>query len=83
MNKIDIIILLGGFGTRLKSISNGLPKALMPVGNNLFLDLIINKLSHYNISNIYLSLYYKPNLFKTYIERLAQKEKIKTIKYHN
>ena len=36
----DALILLGGKGTRLNSISNGLPKSLMPVGEKVYLDLL-------------------------------------------
>jgi len=31
-SKSDLIILAGGVGTRLKSISKGTPKALMQIG---------------------------------------------------
>ena len=40
---MNAIILVGGFGTRIKLVSNGLPKALMPVGELVYLDLLLDK----------------------------------------
>ena len=38
----SIIILVGGFGSRLQSVSNGIPKALMPIGDSVYLDLLLD-----------------------------------------
>ena len=62
-----VILLLGGFGSRLKSISNGIPKALMKVGNGVFLDILIKNICSYNVNHIYLSTFYKSELFDEYI----------------
>ncbi len=45
MKKIDSIILAGGLGTRLREIVPELPKALAPVNNKPFLDIILSSLS--------------------------------------
>jgi len=42
MEKIDAIILAGGPGTRLRKIIGVLPKALAPVNNIPFLDLLLS-----------------------------------------
>ena len=68
IKKSSIIILAGGFGTRLQSISNGIPKLLMPVGNSVYIDILLDKIFKYDFSNVYLSLHYKPELFHEYIE---------------
>ena len=36
-----LLVLAGGFGTRLKSVVNDVPKALAPVGSVPFLQLQI------------------------------------------
>ena len=66
---MDLIILVGGFGTRLHSISNGLPKALMPIGRGVFLDLLINRAIDQSISKIFLSVHYKSEFFYKYLEK--------------
>lgn len=67
---MDIIILCGGLGTRLKTISKGTPKSLICINKNiLFLDIILKQLSNLRPSKIYLSLFYKPELFQDFIRK--------------
>ena len=68
ISKHKIIILCGGFGTRLQKVSRKIPKALMPIGDLVFLDLILDKLFKYENTHVYLSLHYKPDLFQEYVE---------------
>ena len=76
---MNLIILSGGFGTRLKKISNGKPKALLPIGNGVYLDLLLDRIMQYNINQIFLSLYYKPELFLEYIIKAKYKNIITPI----
>jgi D-glycero-alpha-D-manno-heptose 1-phosphate guanylyltransferase len=79
MDKYDLIILSGGFGSRLQSVSKGIPKSLLPIGNVVFLDLIMKRIHNYNIGNIYLSLHYKHDLFDRYIKKRPYFRKIKKV----
>lgn len=45
MEKLDAIILAGGSGVRLRKVIDDLPKALAPVNNRPFLDLILSFLN--------------------------------------
>ena len=76
---MNAIILAGGFGSRLQSISNGKPKAMMPVDNKVYLDLLLEKIFKNNINHVYLSLHYKPELFHNYINNSIYKNKLITI----
>ena len=42
--KIDVVILCGGLGTRLRQINEDLPKVLMPFAGRTFLDMLIESL---------------------------------------
>ena len=77
--KTDLIILAGGFGTRIQSISRGVPKALLPVGDGVFIDKILSKLDKLNIGQIYLSLHYKSELFGEYLKKSSQSNRIAPI----
>jgi NDP-sugar pyrophosphorylase family protein len=44
LTKIDVVILCGGLGTRLRTISKDLPKALMPFAGRPFIDILIESL---------------------------------------
>lgn len=45
MEKLDSIVLAGGLGTRLRGVVPELPKALAPVNDKPFLDIILSSLS--------------------------------------
>ena len=79
MEKIEYIILAGGFGTRLQSISNNTPKALMPIGRTVYLDLLLEKILKNNLNHVYLSLHYKPELFHNYINNSIFKKRLKAV----
>jgi len=77
---IDIIILAGGFGTRMKSINKYRPKSLLPVGDMLFLDFIFNCLAKQkNIKNVILSLHYNAEQFISYLSNKKLPFEVKTI----
>ena len=59
----DVVILVGGLGTRLGSITKRIPKPLIKINKVPFLDQLISKLIKYNYSNIYLLCSYKKKLF--------------------
>lgn len=76
---MNLIILSGGFGTRLHSISNGVPKALMPVGNSNCLDYILERVFNFDISHVFLSLHYKVEFFLDYILQSNYREKLTAV----
>ncbi|MAR25840.1 MAG: hypothetical protein CMC50_00200 [Flavobacteriaceae bacterium] len=59
----DVVILVGGLGTRLGSITKNTPKPLLKINNICFLDQLICKLIKYNFKNIYLMCSYKKERF--------------------
>ncbi|MDE1856346.1 MAG: nucleotidyltransferase family protein, partial [Candidatus Micrarchaeota archaeon] len=44
---MDIILLAGGFGTRMEPISSFIPKALLPIGGRPIIDHIIEDLARH------------------------------------
>ena len=59
----DIVILVGGQGSRLGSITKITPKPLIKINNIPFLDQLIIKLIKYSFKNIYLLCSYKKEFF--------------------
>lgn len=55
----ECVILAGGFGTRLKSVSGDIPKPMVDVGSEPFLYKLMKKLEADGCSKIILSLYYR------------------------
>ncbi|HHW00176.1 MAG TPA: NDP-sugar synthase [Clostridiaceae bacterium] len=62
------LFLAGGFGTRLKPITNELPKPMVPIMGKPLLELNIKNLKKHGIDEIVLSTCYKPHKIKNYFE---------------
>lgn len=56
-SEIDVVILCGGLGRRLRSVFDG-PKVLAKIGDTIFLDILIDNLLTYGFKNIILSVGY-------------------------
>jgi len=76
---IKILILAGGFGTRLKSVVSDVPKPLAPISNSKrFLDFQIENIrSFFQNDDIYLLTYYMSSEIEEYYKNDT---KIKIIK---
>jgi len=73
--KIDVIILAGGLGTRLKGMFPDLPKALSPVNGRPFLDYILDFLEESGaVNNVILAVGY---MAEQIIEIYAKKREYK------
>ena len=62
--KIDLVILCGGIGSRIKRYSKGIPKSLIKINNKSILTYILNEFKKYNFNKIYLLTGYKSHLFR-------------------
>jgi len=59
----DIVLLVGGRGSRIKRLTTKIPKPLIRIGSKSFLDHLISKLIKYNFKKIYLLCSYKKKIF--------------------
>ena len=62
------VILCGGFGSRMGSITKEIPKPLIPIHNQPILWYILMTLSKYKINNLIFPLGYKGALLQEYVE---------------
>lgn len=76
--KIDlpVVIMAGGKGTRLKPITNVIPKPLVPVGNKTILEIIMDQFEKIGCKKFYISVNYKANMMKFYLSQLEHKYNI-------
>ena len=63
-----VIIMAGGKGSRLGSLTTNCPKPLLKVGGKTIIDTIINNFSHYNFNNFVISVNYFADKIKEYFE---------------
>ena len=66
----SVVIMAGGRGTRMEPFTSILPKPLLPIKNKSMLEIIMKDYSQYKISNFCLSVNYKANLIKAYLNDL-------------
>lgn len=65
---LPVVIMAGGFGTRLKPLTNVLPKPLIPIGEESILENIMNSFHQYGCENFYISVNYKAELIDFYLK---------------
>jgi NDP-sugar pyrophosphorylase family protein len=53
---IDVLILAGGLGTRLSGVLPGTPKVLAPIGDKVFLDILLVHLKRFGARRVILAL---------------------------
>jgi glucose-1-phosphate cytidylyltransferase len=63
---MKVIILAGGFGTRLSEYTNVIPKPMVSIGGKPILWHIMNTYAHFNHKDFYIALGYKAELIKDY-----------------
>lgn len=71
---IPVVIMAGGFGTRLKPLTNILPKPLLPYGDSTILENIIQRFGKYGCYDFHLSVNYKADLIQYYFDTLEDKD---------
>ncbi len=65
---IPVVIMAGGFGTRLKPLTNVLPKPLIPIGEKTMLEDIFERFSNHGCNAFHVSVNYKSDLIEYYIQ---------------
>ena len=73
--KIDIpvVIMAGGKGTRLKPITNVIPKPMIPIGRRTILEEIMNQFEEIGCHKFYMSVNFKVDILKFYLESIDRK----------
>lgn len=63
---MKVIILAGGFGTRLAEYTDVIPKPMVPIGGKPILWHIMQRYAHFGHKDFYLALGYKAAVIKEY-----------------
>jgi len=77
---LPVVIMAGGLGTRLKPLTNIIPKPLIPLNDKTILELIMDQFREIGCDTFYMSVNYKYELLKYYIENLETKYKVEFFK---
>jgi NDP-sugar pyrophosphorylase family protein len=70
---VDVILMAGGKGERLKSLTEKTPKPLLKIGEKPVIDYNLDRLKYYGIENIWISVGYLAEQIMDYLGDGSQK----------
>lgn len=79
----ELVVLAGGFGTRLSSIVPEVPKPLAPVVNRPFLHYLIENWLRQGITTLTFLLHYQTDLIRAFLEQERRKGLLTKCEIHS
>ena len=76
---MKVVILAGGFGTRLSEYTDSIPKPMVPIGGKPILEHIMDIYSHYGHREFYIALGYKGDVIQDYFKKIKKNWKVNLI----
>ena len=76
---MKVILLAGGFGTRLSEFTDTIPKPMVQIGGKPMLWHIMNLYARYNHKDFFVALGYKGEIIKKYFSEIPKKWNINLI----
>ena len=70
---LPVVIMAGGKGTRLKPLTNVIPKPMIPVGEKTIVEEIMDRFESIGCHKFYLSVDYKSEMLRFYLKQLEHK----------
>jgi len=61
-----VVLMVGGLGTRLRPLTENIPKPMLKVGNKPILQTIVEKFAEYGYTNIVMCVNYKSQIIQDY-----------------
>lgn len=76
---MKVVILAGGFGTRLSEYTDTIPKPMVPIGGKPIVEHIMRLYASYGHKEFYLALGYKGEVIKDYFKNYKEDWKINLV----
>ena len=67
-NENSVILMLGGLGTRLRPLTNDVPKPMLKVGNKPIVETIVDSFKQHGYTNFIFSVNYKKEMIQEYFQ---------------
>ncbi len=68
---VDAIVLCGGAGLRLRSVTGDAPKSLTSIGGRPFLDILLSQLRRHGFQHVILAVGYQRELIRSHFDNRA------------
>jgi dTDP-glucose pyrophosphorylase len=65
---LPVVIMAGGIGSRLKPLTNVLPKPLIPIGEKTIIEEIFERFANHGSNEFFVSVNYKAELIRYYLK---------------
>lgn len=69
-----VVIMAGGKGTRLKPLTNVIPKPLIPIGDRPIIEEIIGEFQKHRTTQFFISANYKHELIKFHFDNIVDRD---------
>src|ERR1017187_4892250 len=63
---VSAVVMAGGYGARLRPLTNDIPKPMLPLGDKPVVEHTIDSLRRYGVQQVYMATHYKPEAFSNY-----------------
>lgn len=63
---IPVVIMAGGFGRRLRPLTDNIPKPMLKIGGKPILQILVEKFRDLGVSNIYITINYLADIIENY-----------------
>lgn len=77
---LPVVIMAGGKGTRLKPLTNVMPKPLIPISEKTILEEIMDRFENIGCKKFYMSVNYKYDMIEFYLNQIDHKYDISFFK---
>src|SRR5208282_6490056 len=72
LSGMDAVVLCGGLGTRLRSVSDGRQKTMVEIGDKPFLEILIDWAAGYGLHRFILCTGYQGQQVRDYFEKRSK-----------
>lgn len=69
---LPVVVMAGGQGTRLRPLTNVLPKPLIPIGEQTMMEDIMDRFVECGCKNFYVSVNYKADFIRHYFDNFSK-----------
>jgi mannose-1-phosphate guanylyltransferase len=76
---MNVLLLAAGLGTRLKPITNSIPKCLVPIKGKPLLEIWLENLSQLSINKLFINTHYFSELVEKFILSSKYKKNVELL----